>query len=134
MRGLWRMSTAEEIAEWINLWEKLQNVQLTDVPDSIRCRWTTDGVYTSKSAYAIQFRGSFCTFHSKAVWSAKAEGKHKVFAWLLVQNKILTADKLLARNWPCNPVCCLCEQAEETTPHLCLHCVYACRCFRPATY
>jgi hypothetical protein len=54
-----------------------------------------------------------------------AERKHKVFAWLLAQNKIQAPDKLLARNWPCNPVCCMCEQAEETTPHLCLHCVYA---------
>lgn len=53
------------------------------------------------------------------------EGKHRVFAWLLVQNKLLTADKLLARNWPCNPICPLCDQVEETAAHICLHCVFA---------
>lgn len=34
-RGLWRMSTAEEMAELVVLWDRLQNVQLTDLPDSI---------------------------------------------------------------------------------------------------
>jgi hypothetical protein len=45
--------------------------------------------------------------------------------WLLVQCKILTADKLLARNWPCNPLCPLSDQAPESVEHLCLHCVNA---------
>jgi mannosylglycoprotein endo-beta-mannosidase len=111
-RGLWHMSSADEMAELVLLWDKLQNVQLSVLPDSIRWRWTTAGVYTSKSAYAVQFQGSYCSFNTKAIWSANVEGKHKVFAWLLVRNKILTADKLLARNWPCNPVCCLCDQVE----------------------
>jgi hypothetical protein len=37
----------------------------------------------------------------------------------------LTVDHLLTRNWPCNPICVLCDQAFETTSHLCLECVYA---------
>jgi hypothetical protein len=43
----------------------------------------------------------------------------------MVQNKILTVDKLQARNWPCNPTCPLCDQAPETADHLCLQCVFA---------
>jgi hypothetical protein len=58
------------------------------------------------------------------VWKAHAEGKHKFFSWLLVQSKILTADKLAARNWPCNPVCALCDQDLQDAAHLCLHCVF----------
>lgn len=53
------------------------------------------------------------------------EGKHRFFAWLLVQCKILTADKLQIRNWPCDPMCVLCDQVEETAVHLCWHCAYA---------
>jgi hypothetical protein len=30
-----------------------------------------------------------------AIWKAQAEGKHRFFAWLLLQEKILTEDKLL---------------------------------------
>jgi hypothetical protein len=42
-----------------------------------------------------------------------------------VQSKILTADKLLARNWMCDPRCILCDQTPETAVHLCLQCVFA---------
>ena len=47
------------------------------------------------------------------------------FAWLLVQCKILTADKLAARQWPCNQICVLCNQEQETAAHLILHCSFA---------
>jgi hypothetical protein len=43
-----------------------------------------------------------------------------------VQSKILTADKLIKRNWPCVPVCCLHRDQElETAKHLCLECIFA---------
>ena len=78
-RGLWRMSTAEEIAEFVSLWFLVQNVQLTDSEDEIRWKWTADGNYTAKSAYIIQFSGAYCTFDAKAIWRAKTEGKHRFF-------------------------------------------------------
>lgn len=59
------------------------------------------------------------------IWHAQAEGKHKFFAWLLVESKLLTVDKLLKRNWPCNGHCVMCDQAPETEDHLCLHCPFA---------
>ena len=37
----------------------------------------------------------------------------------------LPIDKLLIRNWPCNPVCSLCDQDFETALHLCLNRSYA---------
>ena len=85
----------------------------------------TDGIYSVKSAYNLQFQGSYSTFRSDTIWQAEAEGKHKFFAWLLVQCKILTADKLLARQWPCNPICSLCNIEQETAAHLILHCPFA---------
>jgi len=39
--------------------------------------------------------------------------------------KILTADKLLARQWPCNPLYPHCNLALETASHLILHCPFA---------
>jgi hypothetical protein len=113
------------MAEFFFLWDKLQQIQLSDVPDAISWRWTANGSYSSKTAYQIQFRGSFCSFNSSAIWEASAEGKHKLFMWLFVQNRILSADCLLLRSWTCNPVCILCDQGRETAAHLCLHCVFA---------
>ncbi|WVZ67318.1 hypothetical protein U9M48_016414 [Paspalum notatum var. saurae] len=124
-RGLWRMNTVQQLEEFLVLWDLLQEFQLTDVDDSIRWKWTLDGAYTSKSAYLIQFKGSVCSFKANLIWKAHAEGKHKFFMWLLVQAKVLTADKLALRHWPCNPICVLCDQQQETALHLCLLCPFA---------
>jgi len=70
------MSNASEIAEFVGLWDSVQSVVFTEEPDQITWKWTPNGQYTSKSAYDIQFAGSFCTFASSAIWQAKAEGKH----------------------------------------------------------
>jgi hypothetical protein len=78
----------------------MQDVQLSDMPDSITWRWTTDGTYSAKSACNAQFSGLYSTFRGDNIWKAETEGKHKFFAWLLVQSKILTADKFLASQWP----------------------------------
>src|SRR6266540_3538135 len=57
-RGLMRMTNAEEISEFINLWGLVEHVVLGDQPDTITWLWTVSGEYTSKSAYDIQFQGS----------------------------------------------------------------------------
>jgi hypothetical protein len=119
------MTTTDEMAQLVSLWALISEVQLTDQEDAITWRWTRHGEYSAKSAYTAQFSGSCCTFDSMAIWRARTEGKHRFFAWLLVQRKILTADKLLARNWPCDPICLLCNQQPVTAEHLCLHCIFA---------
>ena len=124
-RGLWRMNSIEEMADFIVLWDLVQGVHLTMEEDQITWKWTADGIYTAKSAYQAQFKGIYCTFKPGVLWRAHAVGKHKFFSWLLVQEKLLTADKLQARNWPCNPVCRLCSLHFETAEHLCLHCPFA---------
>jgi hypothetical protein len=49
------MTCADEMAEFVLLWGKLQNMQLTEGHGR---RWTTNGEYTSKSAYEVQLRDS----------------------------------------------------------------------------
>ena len=119
------METVEEMASFVELWDKVQEVQLTGERDNITWKWMPDGVYTSKSACNVQFQGNYSTFKANHIWQAETEGKHRFFAWLLVQSKILTADTLLARNWPCDPVCALCNQEHKTASHLILHCSFA---------
>lgn len=124
-RGLWRMSAATEITEFIYLWEVVQEIQFSDLPDQITWKWTPNGLYSSKSAYDIQFLGSYCTFNARAIWKAKTEGKHRFFAWLLVQEKIQTADNMMLKGIHCNPICSLCDQELESASHLCLHGCFA---------
>lgn len=119
------MQTMVEMAEFITLWDLVQDVQFTEDEDQIKWKWAATGVYTSKSAYEAQFRGSFTTFEPSNIWRAYTEAKHKFFAWLLIQNKIMTADNLMARNWDSHTICLLCDQENEIAVHLCLNCCYA---------
>jgi len=53
------MSTATEMAEFVTLWEVVQDVHFSELPDQIAWKWTTNGLYSCKSAYYdIQFVGS----------------------------------------------------------------------------
>lgn len=119
-RVLWRMTEVEEMVEFVQLWDLIMQVMLTEGEDTIRWRWTANGEYSAKLAYNAQFHGSFCSF--QAMELRRAQGKYKFFAWLLVQTMLLTAYKLMKRNWPCNEQCVLCDQFHETVAHLCLHC------------
>jgi hypothetical protein len=48
-----------EMAEFVILWDLVQNIQFTDQPDLMHWRWTATGEYTSKSAYRAQLHGSY---------------------------------------------------------------------------
>ena len=41
--------------------------------DSIPWRWTIDGEYLARSAYCIQFEGTFSKMRIMHIWKAKAE-------------------------------------------------------------
>jgi len=53
------------------------------------------------------------------------ENKCKVFVWILIHGKLLTADNLVKRGWPHEEKCVLCNGPLETGLHLCLCCSFA---------
>ena len=93
--------------------------------DTIGWKWTADGVYTTHSAYRAQFFGVVKWDHIKLIWRAHTENRCKLFAWILIQNKQLTADNLTVRSWPHLTSCPLCNGPPETGHHLCLLCPFA---------
>jgi hypothetical protein len=124
LRG--HITTATHIEEFVSLWIRIQEVHLVQgVKDSITWKWTPDGNYSTRSAYRIQFRGSFAKFPRDRIWKAHAENKCKVFTWILIHGKLLTADNLQKRGWPHQEHCVLCNGPLETGLHLCLCCPYA---------
>ena len=61
-----------ELHEYVLLWNAVQQVQLDESrEDSIVWYWTTNGEYTTKSAYRIQFQGTFSKLKLTPVWRAK---------------------------------------------------------------
>ena len=86
---------------------------------------TNDGQYTTKSAYRAQFYGTYRRFKTDIIWRTRAVNKCKLFAYILIQNKILTADNLAVRGWPHQDSCVLCNSPLETGHHLCITCPFA---------
>jgi hypothetical protein len=75
------LQTVQELHEYAALWERLQETTLEEnSEDTIRWRWTVDGEYTTKSAYNIQFVGSFSKLKLMPIWKAQAEPKCRFFA------------------------------------------------------
>jgi hypothetical protein len=73
--------TAQDIREYVTLWEEVGQIQLQEsVEDNIHWCWMADGEYTAKSAYCIQFQGTFSRLKLTLIWKAKAEPKCRFFA------------------------------------------------------
>ena len=58
------------------------------------------------------------------VWNLKVENKCKFFMWLLLQWKLMTADRIIKRGGQANPICQLCRTREEFTLHLAVNCSF----------
>jgi hypothetical protein len=93
LRG--RITTAAQLVEFVSLWTRSQHTHLIPgTRDSILWKCTTDRVYSTRSAYQIQFGGSYEPFRFGLIWKAHAENKCKVFAWTMAREKILTSNNL----------------------------------------
>jgi hypothetical protein len=118
MRGLHQISTQEETNQFIHLWQMLRQVQLTNQADSITWQFTTDGNYSTTSAYTIQFVGLFANYEWVGMWKVKVEHKCRLFYWLILQNKIWTADRIIKTGDQPNVVCQLCHTQPESVLHM----------------
>lgn len=89
--------------EFVNLWGLIDEVNFdsnNQEPNAIRWTRTASREYTTKSAYEMQFEGGILLTFPKLVWNIWAPSKCKFFMWLLLQNRLWTADHLLMREWP----------------------------------
>ena len=84
------------MAEFVLLWEKVQEVHFTDNPDQIVWKWTTNGMYSSKSVYDVQFIGAYCTFNSSAIRKVKTESKRQFFCMVTSASEATNYRQLVA--------------------------------------
>lgn len=93
------ITTISEINELVHLGSLLQEINLqAKTSDSIIWKWTQNGIYTAKSAYEAQFQGTIISTNFQPLWIAEAEPKQRFLGWLILHQKILTADNLLIRH------------------------------------
>lgn len=119
------ITSINEINELVHLGSKLHEIRLhPNSLDSITWKWTNHGEYSAKSAYEMQFVGSVANTNFMPLWRAEAEPKHRFFGWLILHQRILTAENLLLRHWPCDWICSLCTDAFEDANHLAKECSF----------
>lgn len=70
------------------------------------------------SAYKIQFMGSTSSNLKELIWKTPVLAKQKLSAWLCIQDRCLTADKLAKRGWQHDPICSLWKCQPKTAAHL----------------
>jgi hypothetical protein len=105
------------------IWDNETNLE-EGVEDTITWRWTNTGKYTAKSAYLAQFAGREDSRAATLIWKTWAPSKCKNFAWLVLQNRIWTSDRLQLRQWPNNYFCQLCYRNLEMAQHLFKDCPF----------
>ncbi|KAK1698698.1 hypothetical protein QYE76_015395 [Lolium multiflorum] len=115
----------ELLPEFLHLWRTLQTVVLRpETPDKIRWILTTDGCYSAASAYHLHFEGQTRSIAPAMIWSPWAPPKCRVFAWLLLQNRLWCADRLQRRQCPNSYFCPMCIRNLETSWHLFFECPF----------
>ena len=89
--------------------------------------WGSNGIYTVKEGYKLLQTNLFIASANlwKKVWNPYCIPKFNCFIWLLMHNKLLTADNLTKRGIEGPSRCALCNADLETATHLFLQCKVA---------
>ena len=98
-------------------------------------RWiyqTNSEKYTPASYYKQMFQGLQQHGIYTKLWKCKSLPKHKVFTWLMINDRLNTRDLMIRKHWQLNSSsdCVLCNHQElEDRDHLFLECPFAQRCW-----
>jgi hypothetical protein len=110
------------MTQWLEILEIAKGITFSNSPDKLIWKYESNGVYSSKSLYAIvNFRG-IQPVYLPVVWDLKIAPRVQNFLWLFSQNKILTRDNLRKRAIPKPLECILCKEIESVS-HLFFECL-----------
>jgi hypothetical protein len=120
--------TTTHLSQLVMLWNLVKDIALRqDQEDHITWTQTPHGEYTSASAYMVRFNGCVAAPGVAIIWKTWAPPKCKFFAWLILQNRVWTSDRLARREWDHCPSCPLCRETMESAHHLLASCRFTCR-------
>ena len=103
----------------------LQQIHFTQETDTLEWRWDKSGKYTSSSAYGILTGGGMTKWPFPKIWKCKVPPTVRIFAYLMLQGKVLTRDVLRRRGIQVERKCVLCSNCPvESGLHLFYLCPY----------
>ncbi|XP_010693792.1 uncharacterized protein LOC104906699 [Beta vulgaris subsp. vulgaris] len=88
-------------------------------------QWNNQHNYSIKSVYLKLMEGKPNVQWAKAIWNRMSLPKHKFIAWIGIQARLKTKDKLYQFNINPDDRCCLCGAETESHAHLFFNCVYS---------
>ena len=118
MKGLQRMASAELLQSFVSLWHKVQQFSLNGKEDKITWNISANGNHSAKSAYEARFMGREVSPTAALTWKSTAPLKCRFLAWLALQGRVGTSDRLARRGLPHQDTCPFCDQHDETIQHL----------------
>jgi hypothetical protein len=92
--------------------------------------WTggdCSGLLTAKNVYQALATKIWTPINAswrQRIWKGDCPLKLKLFAWLLIENKLLVWEKLQARGWEGPNHCILCKHSSESVLHVFIHCSF----------
>ena len=88
---------------------------------------TADGNFTVKSTYRVQFWGACIPERLGSIWKAKVENKYRFFTWLILQDRLPTADRIIGRGGQANHTCQICKTGVESSFRMIVACSFSLR-------
>lgn len=105
--------------EKMQLLAKLNSLpESQDQQDTVTWRWEKSGCFSVKSFYRALERGPLIREEVSNIWKIKGPLRVMIFGWLMLRNRILTVDNLVARGWAMVNMCIICKKDSETVKHL----------------
>jgi hypothetical protein len=102
---------------WDDMRELVSSLVLNEEPDTPIWNYSSSGIYSSQSCYAIiNFRG-VTPIYIPAVWNIKVPPKIHLFLWLLSHNKLATVDNLNRKGFTKLESCMFCAE-KDSISHL----------------
>ncbi|KAJ1269194.1 hypothetical protein BS78_07G191800 [Paspalum vaginatum] len=125
VRELTGALSVQAIAQYLQLWERLQGVLLLhSVQDRLIWRWTSNGEFSVHSAYMAMHTGSLSFPRLSGIWSTWAPLRVKIFLWLAWRMRHWTGDRRRRHGLDARVECFLCDAEEETGDHLFCSCSF----------
>jgi hypothetical protein len=122
--------SVEAYEQFLQLQDLILQCNQTEEEDTWSYIWGT-AEFSSKRAYKKLSGSSQAHPTFRWLWKSSCQHTHKVFFWLLIQDRLSTRNILKRKHMSLQSYnCVLCDESvEETVQHLFLHCSFAKQCW-----
>jgi hypothetical protein len=115
--------TVQVLVQYVEVYQQIQAIQLSpDTDFTLHWRWSTDGAYSSCSAYTAWMLGQSSVLGARELWKTRAPNNCRFFMWLALLGRCWTVERRQRHGLQVSSSCILCYQEIEFIDHLLVQC------------